>query len=33
VQGPLVSLVSIAIIVGGIVGWEFWLRRRGKKSM
>ncbi|HTM20708.1 MAG TPA: helix-hairpin-helix domain-containing protein [Kofleriaceae bacterium] len=28
VQGPLVSLVSIAIIVGGIAAWEMWLRRR-----
>jgi hypothetical protein len=28
VQGPLVSLISIAVIVVGIVGWEMWLRRK-----
>jgi len=32
VSGPLVSLVSIAIIVAGIAGWEMWLRARRRRA-
>jgi len=31
VSGPLVSVISLAIVVGGIVAWEMWLRRKKAK--